>query len=163
VILDALGRLMVGRTTFMIAHRLSTVRDADHILVLDEGRLVEQGTHEELVELGGLYSQLHEAQTGQSPRRRLLAPVGNGNGLAYGSEEGARALATAARLLLEVDPQVLESLADRAPDGEQFRRAAEFVASLPREELALLRDLNEDVLAQDSYGNVVRVAHGGSS
>ena len=49
VILDALDRLMEGRTTFMIAHRLSTVRRADLILVLDQGRLVEQGTHDELL------------------------------------------------------------------------------------------------------------------
>src|SRR5262249_38748071 len=54
VILDALDRLMAGRTTFLIAHRLSTVRKADVILVLDHGRLVEQGTHESLRQLGGL-------------------------------------------------------------------------------------------------------------
>jgi ABC-type multidrug transport system fused ATPase/permease subunit len=63
VILDALDRLMMGRTTFMIAHRLSTLRHANKILVLDEGRLVEKGTHQQLLELNGLYRQLHEAQT----------------------------------------------------------------------------------------------------
>ena len=52
VILDALDRLMVGRTTFMIAHRLSTIRRADMILVVDHGRVVEQGTHEELLRPG---------------------------------------------------------------------------------------------------------------
>ena len=56
MILDALDRLMDGRTTFMIAHRLSTVRKADLILVVDHGRLVEQGTHEELLADGGLYA-----------------------------------------------------------------------------------------------------------
>jgi ATP-binding cassette subfamily B protein len=65
VILDALDRLMEGRTTFMIAHRLSTIRRADLILVLDHGRLVQRGTHEELLEEGGLYRQLHEMQTRQ--------------------------------------------------------------------------------------------------
>jgi len=63
VILDALDRLMVGRTTFMIAHRLSTVRKADLILVLDQGRLIEHGTHEQLLRRGGLYRQLHEIQS----------------------------------------------------------------------------------------------------
>src|SRR5438067_6827440 len=47
VILDALDRLMVGRTTFIIAHRLSTIRYSDVLLVIDQGRLVEQGTHQE--------------------------------------------------------------------------------------------------------------------
>jgi ATP-binding cassette subfamily B protein/subfamily B ATP-binding cassette protein MsbA len=63
VILDALDRLMVGRTTFLIAHRLSTIRRADRILVIDRGRLVEQGPHEELLRREGLYRQLHDMQT----------------------------------------------------------------------------------------------------
>ena len=67
VILEALGRLMVGRTTFMIAHRLSTVRNAAHILVLDHGRLVEQGTHEELMDQAGLYLEMYEAQNSRRP------------------------------------------------------------------------------------------------
>ena len=59
---DALDRLMEGRTTVVIAHRLSTVRDADKILVLDHGQVVEQGTHQQLLESGGLYAQLVSAQ-----------------------------------------------------------------------------------------------------
>ncbi len=59
---DALAVLMRGRTTFVIAHRLSTVRDADRILVLDRGRIVERGTHDELVSEGGLYARLAERQ-----------------------------------------------------------------------------------------------------
>jgi ABC-type multidrug transport system fused ATPase/permease subunit len=70
VILDALDRLMVGRTTFLIAHRLSTVRKADQILVMDGGRLVERGTHDELLRRGGLYKQLHDLQ--HTDRRRHL-------------------------------------------------------------------------------------------
>ena len=66
VILAALERLMAGRTTFTIAHRLSTIRRADVILVLNEGRLVQQGTHEELVSEGGLYRTLHDLQFGMA-------------------------------------------------------------------------------------------------
>ena len=59
---DALAVLMEGRTTFVIAHRLATVRDADRILVLDGGRIVERGTHDALVAEGGLYARLAERQ-----------------------------------------------------------------------------------------------------
>ena len=69
VILEALDRLMVGRTTFMIAHRLSTLHDADRILVLNHGQLIEQGTQEELLGLGGLYRQLYDAQVGVRQKR----------------------------------------------------------------------------------------------
>ena len=53
---------MRGRTTFVIAHRLSTVHRADQILVLDGGRIVERGTHQELLELEGHYRQIYELQ-----------------------------------------------------------------------------------------------------
>lgn len=74
VILDALDRLMVGRTTFMIAHRLSTVRHSDLILVLNQGKLVEKGAHDELLQRDGLYKQLHDIQTGQARRPHRLLP-----------------------------------------------------------------------------------------
>ena len=59
---DALELLMKGRTTFVIAHRLSTIQTADRILVLDDGRIVEQGSHQTLLDRGGLYRDLHEKQ-----------------------------------------------------------------------------------------------------
>jgi ATP-binding cassette subfamily C protein CydCD len=59
---EALTTLMVGRTTLVIAHRLSTIRDADKIVVLDRGRVVEQGSHAELLQRDGMYAQLVSRQ-----------------------------------------------------------------------------------------------------
>ena len=62
VVQEALDRLMVGRTSFVIAHRLSTVKNTDKILVLEKGNLVESGTHDELLALDGLYAHLYKIQ-----------------------------------------------------------------------------------------------------
>jgi ATP-binding cassette subfamily B protein len=72
----ALNKLMRGRTTFIIAHRLSTVRAADTILVLQHGRLVDTGTHEELLETSSVYHEIHASQLAE-PRERV--PVRNGH------------------------------------------------------------------------------------
>ena len=62
IVQAALDKLMVGRTSFAIAHRLSTIFNADCIYVIDGGRIVEQGTHAELLAAGGLYSTLYNIQ-----------------------------------------------------------------------------------------------------
>lgn len=64
LIQDGLNRLMKGRTTFVIAHRLSTIRNADQIFVLEGGRIIERGRHDELMVLGGRYRTLYEKQYG---------------------------------------------------------------------------------------------------
>jgi ATP-binding cassette, subfamily B, multidrug efflux pump len=60
LIQEALGRLLAGRTAIVIAHRLSTIRDADLICVVNAGRIVERGRHEDLVAQRGLYRQLYD-------------------------------------------------------------------------------------------------------
>ncbi|MGO4776132.1 metal ABC transporter permease, partial [Lysobacter sp. 2RAB21] len=62
---DELDRLAVGRTTLVIAHRLSTVMDADQILVMDAGRILERGTHSQLLAMDGVYAQMWDLQQRQ--------------------------------------------------------------------------------------------------
>lgn len=59
---EAMLRLMAGRTSFVIAHRLSTIREADQILVVNQGQIIERGTHAELLDTSGFYAQLYAAQ-----------------------------------------------------------------------------------------------------
>ncbi|MEG0693103.1 MAG: ATP-binding cassette domain-containing protein, partial [Oscillospiraceae bacterium] len=66
LIQTAMKKIMEGRTSFVIAHRLSTIRDADLILVMDQGEIVEQGNHEELLEKGGFYEKLYNSQFKQA-------------------------------------------------------------------------------------------------
>jgi ATP-binding cassette subfamily B protein len=63
----ALDELLKGRTSFVIAHRLSTIRNADQVFVLEQGRIVERGTHEDLLAAQGLYSELYNSQFRRRP------------------------------------------------------------------------------------------------
>ena len=62
---DGMDKLMHGRTTFVIAHRLSTVRNSDCIMVLENGHIIERGTHDQLIEEKGKYYQLYTGNTGE--------------------------------------------------------------------------------------------------
>ncbi|MDD4908650.1 MAG: ABC transporter ATP-binding protein, partial [Candidatus Omnitrophica bacterium] len=73
IVQQAIDRLIQGRTVFIVAHRLSTVRMAHQILVLDKGKIVEKGTHEELLKKNGLYSRLYQIQ--ESTRAGILPPA----------------------------------------------------------------------------------------
>jgi ATP-binding cassette subfamily B protein len=101
VILDAIERLMAGRTTFMIAHRLSTLRSVDRILVLDQGRLVEEGAHHELMDRGGLYKSLHEVQATQRARLEPADAV-SARPIAAVPADGRRPVGRRTRLLATV-------------------------------------------------------------
>jgi ATP-binding cassette, subfamily B, bacterial len=172
VILDALDRLSVGRTTFVIAHRLSTIRHVDLILVLDQGRLVERGTHEELIAANGLYRQLYDVQMGvdlierlsrrvialdpvsggeddTDGTRSLIAQVQNSLAAALNGTVRQEALAHAAALLVQsVEPM----LARDSPDAQRILRALRSRNPLADRKVAMafsdaLLDLHD--LAQD--------------
>jgi subfamily B ATP-binding cassette protein MsbA len=72
---EALETLMRGRTSLVIAHRLSTIKSADRVLVLEGGRVVEQGTHAELLALNGLFAHLHSLQFKTDARPALEMPL----------------------------------------------------------------------------------------
>ncbi|HET7031956.1 MAG TPA: ATP-binding cassette domain-containing protein, partial [Casimicrobiaceae bacterium] len=69
LVIEGLERLMKGRTVVMIAHRLSTLRDADKIIVLKDGVVAEEGTNDELIAKGGVYAELHRIQFEQPPAK----------------------------------------------------------------------------------------------
>ena len=114
---------MVGRTTFMIAHRLSTIRRADLILVIDHGRLVEQGSAAELLARGGLYARLSRAAAGigDGPRERPC-PIDRAHGDAAGSADAVGQVA--------VDPAPTPKHR-AARDDDQDARAGRHLADAP--------------------------------
>jgi subfamily B ATP-binding cassette protein MsbA len=68
----AIENLMKGRTTIIIAHRLSTVINANRIVVLEEGTIVQEGTHRELIDIDGPYKKLYELQFREAPQKRII-------------------------------------------------------------------------------------------
>ena len=88
MIQEGLSYLMKGRTTFVIAHRLSTIRRADQILVVEQGRIIERGTHEQLYGAGGRYYDLYTKQHGLESNL-FLAP-GEGDTSESDTESGAK-------------------------------------------------------------------------
>ena len=140
IILDALDHLSAGRTTFTIAHRLSTVRNADLVLVLNEGQLVERGTHDELIGRAGLYRQLWDAQTD--------GRAGGAGGRAVeDARVAASALVLAVRHLLAAGPSDLAALAATESESAELRDAASLLAGLTPEQLDALRDLDDGRVA----------------
>jgi ABC-type multidrug transport system fused ATPase/permease subunit len=102
LIQEGLKYLMKGRTTFVIAHRLSTIRRADQILVVEGGRIVERGTHEELYKLGGRYWDLYTRQHGLEANLFLAPGEGDSveeNGATKGAPKEAAAMTEAMRLI----------------------------------------------------------------
>jgi ATP-binding cassette subfamily B multidrug efflux pump len=70
-ILNNLGRIMKGRTSILIAHRISTIKNADKIIVLDEGRIAEQGTHVQLLSMQGIYAEMYQNQLLEEEKHSL--------------------------------------------------------------------------------------------
>ena len=108
MIQEGLSYLMRGRTTFVIAHRLSTIRRADQILVVESGRIIERGTHEQLYAAGGRYFELYTKQHGVASNLFLAPGEGDKAG-----EAGAEAEAAASAVRVETIPDAVRLLRGR--------------------------------------------------
>jgi ATP-binding cassette, subfamily B, bacterial len=147
VILEALDRLMEGRTTIMIAHRLSTLRSVGEILVMNEGEIVQRGSHQELSAVDGLYKELWDAQTrardGQPPVPSAVAPAAAAVGAAadLAPKPGAAAVAAVNRAWdagsrrSEVAGASRQSRVPLLPAGERHSNPP---AALPKPKIVLL-------------------------
>jgi ABC-type multidrug transport system fused ATPase/permease subunit len=87
LIREALDRLLEGRTAMVIAHRLSTIQHADRILVFHKGRLREQGSHQELLALRGIYYRLYQLQYKDQELRSSFEPAGSGAGTSLPADD----------------------------------------------------------------------------
>jgi ABC-type multidrug transport system fused ATPase/permease subunit len=123
-ILEALERLMARRTTLLIAHRLSTIKHVDLIVVLSHGRLVESGSHEELIQANGLYRQLWQFQTGVEARERSTAAAEEEELVRFAQSIAARVAGSDNGSSSELAGAIAGRLAGRAATGDAQAEAA---------------------------------------
>ena len=148
----AMAALRTDRTSFVIAHRLSTIRDADLILVMENGRIVQQGTHSELLERGGAYADLYNSQfTGAEHDDEPVPMMAFPGGYRPPRLRGARSQraevgpATPSALLCCLVPSVVSSLAGSGVDGPKRHAVAQFGAlHFGRPEVDPLEDADLD-------------------